>query len=80
MTKVTELGTAEWGRPLGQLTPHHTAASRPPPLSPSPRAAERMTGSPESGTDAVGLHLTMGPLEVFLSANGHSRKMRSIPY
>lgn len=72
--------TAEWGQHLGLLTVRHTASCQPPPLSPSPRAAEQMTGSLEAGTDAVGLHLMMGPLEAFLSANDHSRKMLYILY
>lgn len=80
LTKVTELGTAEWGQHLGLLTVRHTASCQPPPLSPSPRAEEQMTGSLEAGTDAVGLHLMMGPLEAFLSANDHSRKMLYILY
>lgn len=39
-----------------------------------------MTGSPGAQTDAVGLHLMVGPLEVFLSANDHSRKRLYIVY
>lgn len=65
LTKVTEL---VYGRHLGLLTLCHAAsllASQSPPLSPSLKAAEEMTGSLEDGIDAVGLHLMMGPLEVF---------------
>lgn len=39
-----------------------------------------MTGSPGAQTDAVGLHLMVGPLEVFLSANDHSKKRLYIVY
>lgn len=73
--KVPELVAAEWGQDPGLFTLRFPASMLPGPfLSPSPGAAEQMTGSLEGGTDVVGFHFMMGPLEVFLSANDHSRK------
>lgn len=86
MSKLTDLKDFLQTRKfsVGPKFPELVAAERGPPFPcfqaswsrprPSPGAAEQMTGSLEGGTDAVGFHLMMGPLEVFLSANDHSRK------
>lgn len=83
MTEVTELVGAERGQHIVLLTFCLIASmltSQSPPIRPLPGAAEQMTGSLKNGTDAVGFHLVMGPLEVFLSANDRSRKMLYILY